>query len=279
MSSTSLLVIACVLGPAVCLAAAWWCCCVRGQTEHTDDGRNDEGKPVPDDHFQADVEDHAGTLQHHISQQELRALREAQHGQIATSFYEFDADGSGYLDKHEVGAFCQRLGLLLTKAEVAQALSEMETDSTRDSKVDFDEFVAWWASGSRTKQKGTLAFQMQQAKEQAFEAELAGNSPMGRLLAQRRSATPPRPSSRCQMASTPPRDGQSGSMNRRTGTPPRSARTAVDVAQLDPPPLPAVQNEGCENEQGQMVARHARAAGRPALSIGRAQTPPQRVQL
>ena len=135
MSSTSLLVIACVLGPAVCLAAAWWCCCVRGQTEHTHDGRNDERKPLPDDHFQADVEDHAGTLQHHIPPQELRALREAQHGQIATSFYEFDADGSGYLDKHEVGAFCQRLGLLLTKAEVAQALSEMETDSTRDGRL------------------------------------------------------------------------------------------------------------------------------------------------
>eukprot|EP01043_Picozoa_sp_COSAG02_P096449 COSAG02_NODE_32742_length_511_cov_1.094660_2_plen_58_part_01 len=58
----------------------------------------------------------------------------------------------------------------------------METESTRDGKIEFDEFVAWWTSGSRTKQKGTLAFQMQEAKEAAFEAELPRNSPMGRLL-------------------------------------------------------------------------------------------------
>eukprot|EP01043_Picozoa_sp_COSAG02_P123877 COSAG02_NODE_60891_length_270_cov_0.596491_1_plen_61_part_10 len=61
-------------------------------------------------------------------------MREAQHGQVATSFYEFDADESGYLEVGEVGAFCKKLGLLLTEAEVAQALSEMESSrhSTRD---------------------------------------------------------------------------------------------------------------------------------------------------
>lgn len=266
---------------AVCLATAWWWCCVEDQKDDTNHGRHDETKPLPDDHLQGDVEDRRN-LQHDISPKELRALREAQHGQVAISFYEFDADESGYLEVCEVGAFCAKLGLLLTEAEVAQALSEMESsrDSTRDGKVDFDEFVAWWTSGSRTKQKGTLAFQMQEAKEAAFEAELAADSPMGRLLAQRHS-TPPRASSRGQMASTPPRESsvdQSGSTNNRTGTPSKSTRTAanVAVAQLVPPPLPPVQNRGGDADAN---ARRARAAERLALSRARAQTPPRRVQL
>lgn len=276
MNSSILVIVVVPVLAAVCLATAWWWCCAQDQKADTNYGRNDETKPLPDDHLQGDVEDHAGSLQHDISSKELRALREAQHGQVATSFYEFDADESGYLEAGEVGAFCKKLGLLLTEAEVAQALSEMESsrDSTRDGRVDFDEFVAWWTSGSRTKQKGTLAFQMQEAKEAAFEAELAADSPMGRLLAQRHS-TPPRSSSRGQMASTPPKGSsvdQSGSTNSRTGTPPRSTRTARDVAvaQLVPPPLPSVQSSGGDT-------RRARAAERLALSRRRAQTPPRRV--
>eukprot|EP01043_Picozoa_sp_COSAG02_P026162 COSAG02_NODE_1499_length_12268_cov_12.941984_2_plen_433_part_00 len=119
---------------------------------------------------------------------ELRASRIAQHGQVAVSFYQFDVDKSGYLDESEIGAFCKTLGLLLTDAEVSQALDEMEIDGTRDGKIDFDEFAAWWASGSRTKQRGSLAFRLQQAKEEAFRAEVSGGSPMGRMLSQKQSA-------------------------------------------------------------------------------------------
>ena len=48
----------------------------------------------------------------------LQKSREAAHGQIAKSFYEFDADGSGYLDESEIGEFCKKLGLLLSPEEV-----------------------------------------------------------------------------------------------------------------------------------------------------------------
>ena len=40
------------------------------------------------------------------------------YGNVATVFNEFDADGNGYLDKDEVGAFCVKLGLKLTAAQV-----------------------------------------------------------------------------------------------------------------------------------------------------------------
>lgn len=121
---------------------------------------------------------------------ELRASRISQHGQVAVSFYQFDKDGSGYLEESEIGAFCKTLGLLLTDAEVSQALGEMEIDGTRDGKIDFDEFAAWWASGSRTKQIGSLAFRLQQAKEEAFQAEQSAGSPMGRMLSAKKTPAP-----------------------------------------------------------------------------------------
>lgn len=54
----------------------------------------------------------------------LQKSREAAHGQIAKSFYEFDADGSGYLDESEIGEFCKKLGLLLSPEEVHSCSAE-----------------------------------------------------------------------------------------------------------------------------------------------------------
>ena len=118
----------------------------------------------------------------------LQKSREAAHGQVAKSFYEFDADGSGYLDETEIAEFCKKLGLLLSDEEVTQALAEMEMDDTRDGKIEFDEFLNWWAADSATKTAGSLAFRLQEAKEKAFAAELAAGSPMGQLLAQKQAA-------------------------------------------------------------------------------------------
>eukprot|EP01043_Picozoa_sp_COSAG02_P010920 COSAG02_NODE_395_length_23127_cov_130.205663_4_plen_869_part_00 len=120
--------------------------------------------------------------------QAVQKSREAAHGQIARSFYEFDADGSGYLDESEVGEFCNKLGLLLSPKEVTQALAEMEMDDTRDGKIEFDEFLNWWEADSTTKAAGSLAFRLQEAKEKAFAAELAAGTPMGQLLAHKQAA-------------------------------------------------------------------------------------------
>ena len=60
---------------------------------------------------------------------------------VRKTFEAFDADGSGYLDESEIGKFCQKIGLLLSREEVKLALDEMETEATRDGKVEFDEFL------------------------------------------------------------------------------------------------------------------------------------------
>lgn len=104
------------------------------------------------------------------------------------TFYEFDADDSGYLDESEIVAFCLKLGLKLTDAEVGEALAEMEMDDTRDGQIEFAEFLDWWSADSATKAKGSIAFRLQEAKEKAFAAELAAGSPMGQLLAQKQAA-------------------------------------------------------------------------------------------
>jgi hypothetical protein len=130
----------------------------------------------------------AGASASAAAAQAVQKSREAAHGQIARSFYEFDADGSGYLDESEIGEFCNKLGLLLSPEEVTQALAEMEMDETRDGKIEFDEFLNWWEADSSTKTAGSLAFRLQEAKEKAFAAELAAGTPMGQLLAQKQAA-------------------------------------------------------------------------------------------
>ena len=79
--------------------------------------------------------------------------RDAMYGNVATVFNEFDADGNGYLDKDEVGAFCVKLGLKLTEAELAQAILEMDADEgdDKDGQITLAEFFAWWQSESATK--------------------------------------------------------------------------------------------------------------------------------
>ena len=57
-----------------------------------------------------------------------------------------------------------------------------------DGQIDFEEFVAWWLSGSTTKKKGSVAYQMQKAREQVFASEMDNNTPMGRLLAAKKAA-------------------------------------------------------------------------------------------
>ena len=250
-----------------------------------------QNEKSPPEDFQPDVEECGETITHGLAG-ELRALREAEHGQVATAFYEFDADGSGYLDESEIGAFSRSLGVLLTDAEVAQALDEMELDSTRDGKIDFDEFVAWWASESKTKRKGSVAFRLQKAKEQAFQTELAASSPMGQLLSLKQAT---RAESAGDMhtgdveesgisrtaetgfagrAQTPPRKTagvQSRSAHRRSGTPPRSTHKGASVVPVQPPAL----DLASERQDANAVAMRRAAAAKRLAAHRRSQTPPR----
>ena len=48
------------------------------------------------------------------------------------------------------------------------------------SEIDFEEFVAWWLSGSKAKTKGSVAYKMQKAREATYALEMDNNTPMGR---------------------------------------------------------------------------------------------------
>ena len=127
---------------------------------------------------------------------------------------EFDADGGGTLDAGEIWAFCAQLGLDFDEAELLEALAEMDKDNDRwrllirlkltwgggwaycmrvdrqvanrpprhdpCSEIDFEEFVAWWLSGSKAKKKGSVAYKMQKAREATYAIEMDNNTPMGR---------------------------------------------------------------------------------------------------
>eukprot|EP01051_Picozoa_sp_SAG22_P009339 SAG22_NODE_771_length_7318_cov_6.057487_5_plen_127_part_00 len=67
----------------------------------------------------------------------------------------------------------------------------MELDATRDGLVQFDEFAAWFATSLEEKKEGSIGFRLLQAKESAFTAEVANDTPMGRMLAAKASAGAP----------------------------------------------------------------------------------------
>ena len=74
--------------------------------------------------------------QEYLEEQEMRRLRRL--------FYEFDADGSGALDREEIASLTAHLGGRLTEQELDEAMYEMDDDGSGD--VDFEEFHEWYAA-------------------------------------------------------------------------------------------------------------------------------------
>ena len=106
-----------------------------------------------------------------------------------------------YGGKVEIGI---KLGSLWNQAE--EALDEMEMDDMKDGKVEFEEFWHWFAKKKVGLQQGSLAYQLIEARDNAFREHVqllslfitrktctwrpsAGNeltcssSPMGKMLA------------------------------------------------------------------------------------------------
>ena len=75
-------------------------------------------------------------------------------------FEELDDDGSGQLEAEEMSQLAFRLGVVLTEADLAEAMVEMDTDMS--GEIDFDEFNQWFlrhaeestALGSNSPRKG-----------------------------------------------------------------------------------------------------------------------------
>lgn len=76
----------------------------------------------------------------------LKRAFSAEEHRLKTVFLEVDVDRGGSLDKEEVRAMVQKVGLDLVDEELDAAMADM--DPSGDGEVDFFEFTAWWFGGS-----------------------------------------------------------------------------------------------------------------------------------
>ncbi len=63
--------------------------------------------------------------------------------EIREIFDHFDKDGNGTIESPEFAALLQALGADMSDREVAVGLEALDTDG--NGRIDFDEFVSWWA--------------------------------------------------------------------------------------------------------------------------------------
>jgi hypothetical protein len=73
-----------------------------------------------------------------------RSPRTRQLEKLKGIFEAIDEDGSGYLDRVELGNLAQRAGRHLTDRQLDDAMRHMDVDGS--GEVEFDEFVDWWVS-------------------------------------------------------------------------------------------------------------------------------------
>ncbi len=79
----------------------------------------------------------------HVDVEEfLSVVKRLDVGHVEALFHEQDKDHSGKLDDREVLHLAKRLGKVLTAAELAEAMRDM--DPSGDGYVDLDEFITWW---------------------------------------------------------------------------------------------------------------------------------------
>ena len=65
---------------------------------------------------------------------------------VARMFNEIDADGSGGLDREEIGSLASRLGAPMSDEELDEAMATMDADGEGD--VDLEEFSAWFRTAA-----------------------------------------------------------------------------------------------------------------------------------
>jgi len=79
-----------------------------------------------------------------------RALASEQH-RLKHAFDSVDIDRGGIINREEVEAMGQSLGIDLTAEETAQMMMELDNDGNEE--VSLDEFARWWFAGSNMAQK------------------------------------------------------------------------------------------------------------------------------
>ena len=69
-------------------------------------------------------------------------------------FEQYDTDGGGEINVHELQLLCADLGVHLSKKEVREALKKLDKDGS--SSLSFDEFFPWWCAISDLKSDSSL---------------------------------------------------------------------------------------------------------------------------
>ena len=67
--------------------------------------------------------------------------------EVKVAFDKYDADGSGSIDKEELGELIKELGNELTDDELTNALKSL--DVNKDGVIDLEEFAWWYFSGMK----------------------------------------------------------------------------------------------------------------------------------
>jgi hypothetical protein len=67
--------------------------------------------------------------------------------EVKPAFNKFDKDGSGAIDREELGQLSKELGTELTEDQLTEALRDL--DLNNDGVVDIDEFCRWYFTGMK----------------------------------------------------------------------------------------------------------------------------------
>ena len=77
----------------------------------------------------------------------ILAYDEMRENEVKVAFDKYDADGSGAIDKEELGELSKELGHELTPDELDIALKDLDLNG--DGVIDMKEFSRWWFTGKK----------------------------------------------------------------------------------------------------------------------------------
>lgn len=63
--------------------------------------------------------------------------------EVREIFDHYDKNGNGVIEVGELGSLLEALDAKLDKTQLAAAISDL--DSNANGRLEFDEFIAWWA--------------------------------------------------------------------------------------------------------------------------------------